>query len=204
MTIYNLHILDFYCYHHFSLVFIFNYFWKFFINFINPSLDILVGEQLQSGGVSVPDILYRLRLRYFPFSRHDCGRHLKAKFMEEIEESVRETREELAVELQCFLKGRIALGWFARSLLNKDDPTAAELVRNSHKYLPQIRYRKMVDCSLDEKFVIVNLSLRELFCRLTNRLNVGNLIPDPNIQHFPHRVNTNHGILQLCHGRDET
>ena len=85
---------------------------------INTILDILVGEKLQSGGVSVPDIVDCLRLRYFPLSRHNCRRDLKAQFLEETDKSVRETREELAVELQCFLKGRIALCWFARSFLN--------------------------------------------------------------------------------------
>ena len=84
----------------------------------NTILDILVGEKLQSGGVSVPDINDCLRLSYFPISRHNCGRDLKAQFLEETDKNVGETREELAVELQCFLKGGIARGRFAWSFLN--------------------------------------------------------------------------------------
>ena len=153
------YILAFYCFHHFSLVFIFNDLWKVPLHLLNTILDLLVGEELQGGGVSRPDILDRLRLRYFPLSGDNCGSDLKAQFLEETDKNVGETREELAVELQCFLKGGIARGRFARSFLNEDNTASGELVRNPRKYLPQIVDREMVDCPLDEKFVVVNLSL---------------------------------------------
>ena len=59
-----------------------------------------------------------------------------------------------------------------------------------------------MDDHLEVDFVVLDLSLGELLGRLTDGLDVGDLVPDTDVQHFPDGIHTNQWFLQARHGRN--
>merc|ERR1719373_940063 len=60
----------------------------------------------------------------------------------------------------------------------------------------------MMDDHLEVNLVVLDLSLGELLGRLADSLNVGDLVPETDVRHFPDGIHTNQWLLQARHGRN--